>query len=130
MNNNSLDQITGKGMVFPILVDGGTIKPISGWELIRSCIINILAFELGQRYFQRDFGVGLQGMLEEPNDIVTQTILEHRLDIQLPQWDKRITIEDIHFDRSNPSNLIIVINVILTGTAQRESIIYPINSAI
>lgn len=128
---NITETITGKGLVFPIQIEDGTVKPKGGEELIRSCIRNILVFELGDRYFQRNFGVGLETFLSEPNDIVTEALLDHRLKTQLPLWDKRITVTDLTTFRSgNDSTLHVRVTISLTGVDQTEAIIFPINSTL
>lgn len=125
------DKITGKGLIFPIELQNGSVVSQGGIELIRSCIHNILAFEFGERYFQRDFGVGLDTLLGEPNDRVTEYLLNHRIRTQLPLWDNRVTITDITAQRNTiDSTLLVRVTVSLTGTDQTEELIFPINNTL
>lgn len=110
-----MNNITGKGMVFPIEVEDGTVKSQTGYALIRSCIYNILAFEYGDRYFQRDFGVQLRSLLGEPNDLVTEALLDYRLRTQLPLWDNRLEVVNVTIARFNHVNVNVVIEVKVRG---------------
>lgn len=123
-----LEQITGTGMEFPFTITSGKVTPVSGLELIRSCIKNILMFDYGTRYFQRDFGVGLEKYLGEPNDLITESMISHKLSTQLVKWDKRITITSLKVKRDEMGNMIIDLELALTGTDQRQQITFPINS--
>lgn len=87
--------VSGTGLAFPIILNDGAPVLTEGWELIKSAIYNILAFEYGKRYFQRDFGAGLKPYLEEPNDKVTQVQMEYRLNEQLELWDNRIALDQL-----------------------------------
>lgn len=92
---STVNQVSGKGLAFPIILENGSPRMAEGWELIKSCIWNILAFEYGKRYFQRDFGANLERLLEEPNDLVTAAQLEHKLNEQLTQWENRVSIRSL-----------------------------------
>lgn len=126
------DQITGRGLTFPIQLTDGSVKPIGGYELIRSCIYNILVHDLGKRYFQRDFGVGLEKYLSEPNDLITERSLLYHLRNQLPKWDQRVTVDSVVVNRepNNYDDFEIIVYVSLTGTDQTEAMVFPINNAV
>lgn len=128
---NSEEKITGKGLLYPFVLDNGALKTFYGIELIRSCIHNILAFEYGERYFQRDFGVALQSLLSEPNDLYVEAILDYRLKTQLPMWDKRIIVDDVTIQRESYHKLNVRVNVSYTNieaTNLPTELIYPLNN--
>lgn len=114
------EKIVGKGLQFPIIVEDGTVKPQTGLGLIRSCIRNILAFEPGQKYFQRDFGVPLKSLLSEPNDSYIEALIDYKLQTQLPLWDERILVEDVQVSREG-ANLYVKVIIALTGTDPQEN---------
>lgn len=118
MNN---EKVIGQGLQFPIIVEDGTVKPQTGIELIRSCIKNILAFEPGEKYFQRDFGVPLKSLLSEPNDQYVEAILDYKLQTQLPLWDERLVVQDVTVTRDG-ANLSVKVIVALTGVDPQENI--------
>lgn len=124
------EEITGTGLTFPIQLENGKVNPKFGIDLLRSCIQNVLVHQFGKTYFQRNFGVGIEKYLDEPNDLVTERALNHQLTTQLAQWDKRITIDNLKAKREKDFTLTITIDVTLTGTDQTQQIIFPINTAV
>lgn len=111
----TVEHASGSGLCFPIQLEDGLVTHTSGWELIKSGIFNILAFEYGERYFQRDFGCNLEKLLEEPNDQVLEAQLLYRLNQQITQWENRVVITGITAKR-NLGELHIQVNVTLRFT--------------
>lgn len=118
MNN---EKVLGQGLQFPIIIEDGTVKPKTGLDLIRSCIRNILAFEPGEKYFQRDFGVPLRSLLSEPNDRFVEALLDYKLQTQLPMWDERIVVEDVTVSRDG-AKLFARVVVSLTGVDPQQNL--------
>lgn len=108
----TIEHISGTGLGFPIRVEAGLVVPETGWDLIRSCIFNLLAFEFGERYFQPDFGCNLDKLLEEQNSPVIEAQLTHRLNQQITQWENRIVVTSITTER-NLGELLVTVNVTL-----------------
>lgn len=112
---NNIDRISGQGLMFPLEVENGTVKPKSGLQLIVSCLHNILAFEPGGKFFQRDFGVPLRRLISEPNDRYVEALLDYKLMTQLPKWDKRVSVDKVEVTRDG-AKLTARVTVLLTYT--------------
>lgn len=114
----NINEIAGKGLSFPINLTNGSAEPETGWNLIKSCIFNLLVHEYGKRYFQRDFGCNLYSSLQEPNDDITARQIEHRLSEQLETWENRVyLVGNVEVTRSqNDSRMNIKLKVALSNT--------------
>lgn len=122
----TLDDIIGRGLAFPFVIDDkGGVRLTGGWDLIKASIHNVVAFVIGTRYFLGEFGINPVDLLEEPNDDITASILEYRLQTQIPLWDKRVTIEDVQLSRPDDSQLNIEVTVGLIGTSLQQIFIFP-----
>lgn len=95
----TVEHISGSGLSFPIKLQAGLVVAETGWDLIKSCIYNLLAFEYGQRYFQPDFGCNLEQNLEEQNSISLEAQITYRLNQQITQWENRVIITSIDTKR-------------------------------
>lgn len=128
MSNNTtanLQDITGKGLAFPLQLNNGRGVISTGMELIMSSIKSILGFEYGERYFLYEFGILLREYLDDPNDDVLKTFLEYQFQTQIPQWDKRVRILELDFERPNDSTLKMKIKLGLVGTDIAETFVFP-----
>lgn len=121
------NNLIGNGALFPLHIDeDGTLLLDTGWDLLKSSLNNILAFIIGTRYFLGEFGANPEDLLETPNDEISQEVITHRLNSQLPYWDPRIQVDSINIDRSNENNVIVVIGISLKGTDLSEIFVLPI----
>lgn len=124
---NSPSTLIGSGIIFPLNInDQGKPNLDTGWPLLKSSINNILAFIIGTRYFLGEFGANPEDLLEEPNDEISQVVLEHRLNSQLPYWDQRIVVNFIQVDRPSDTEVNLIISIGLKDTDLSEIFVVPV----
>lgn len=98
--DKQLERITGKGLVYPIILNqNGGIDLTTGPNLIRSSIRIIIFWALGTRYRRHDFGSIIEGLLHEPNSPTVMPLAQQYIVDALLKWEKRIEIE--------PDNIVI-----------------------
>lgn len=125
-NTISIDDLIGKGITFPFQFDDlGRINIDGGFTLLNASMQNIVAFIIGTRYFLGEFGINPVDLLEEPNDDITATILEYRLQSQIPLWDKRISVTDVAITRPADNTLNVLVTIILNGTNISDTFVFP-----
>lgn len=118
---------TGKSIIFPLsLTTGGKPLVITGPELIRSDIENLLAWEFSSRYFLREFGWKARKLIDEPNDKITKAIILDYLYFAIATWEKRVAI---NHDKSKVVQTMDGISVELwytiLSTQKEDSFIFP-----
>lgn len=124
----TISDITGKGLIFPLSInDKGSVVAAWGLDLIKASIKNTISFLLGTRYFLGEFGTNIPNLIGNPNDAITQSLVEHQLDEQLPQWDKRFKILEVRVDNPNndESKLNISLSIQINNTDIKETFIFP-----
>lgn len=75
---SKIQNFIGNGMIFPVTVTANGNVPIySGFELIHSSIRVIVGWVFGTRFFLAEFGSRLEDLLEEQNDAVLNSLVQH-----------------------------------------------------
>ena len=87
-----IDWIYGTGLSFPFEMENGKPKLITGVELIRHSLVNLLAWEYGRRYFMGHFGTKINRLLEQPADDVTVTLIREYIIEAINRFEKRISL--------------------------------------
>lgn len=122
----SVLDLIGQSLVFPLTIDArGKVELASGWDVLRASVINILAWQ--KRYFLSQFGADLQGLLEDPNDSVTVTLMEYRIEEQLSMFDRRVHLDNLKIESDSDRNIYIHLTLSLVNSTLKETIIYPYN---
>jgi len=82
----------GQGIIFPFVLNDGTIT-ISDYEMtIDSAIKSILSWEYGSRFFQPEYGSKIWQVLGMPNEALTQALVRRYIIDALSSWEDRITL--------------------------------------
>lgn len=102
-----------RGLAFPIEVVNGAVPLKSGIELIKSSIKIILSWELGVRYFTPEFGSRLHEVLEEPNDVVLEALVNRFTIEPIELWEKRVSLLDIAINRPELDKLTVIIKYLI-----------------
>ena len=130
MTNSNIDnvkKITGTGMVFPIqLTSAGKVELHSGWELIKSSLRNIFAYEYGEKFFLYEFGLKLRRLLEDPADDITVSGLEYQFQVNLPNWERRIKIDNVKLiPYKDTGKIDIQCRISMINSPQSETFVFP-----
>lgn len=122
----NLDKFIGVGLVFPIILDdkgGANIE--GGFNLINASIKSILSWMVGTRFFLGEYGSKLELLIEEPNDNVLQATLEHYTKEALENFETRINVLTISFERKDIYTINITMIYQLINTDIRNTFIFP-----
>lgn len=123
--SNKLVNFIGQGITFPITINEfGRPNIESNTEIIISSIKNILYWDINQRWFNEEFGSRIERILEEPNDVISEALLEHFIEESLMKWEKRITVKQINILRK-PEGVDVRLTFIINTTNNIETYIFP-----
>jgi hypothetical protein len=82
-----------KAWAFPIDCDeNGNIKTVTGEDAIRQSIIMIMNTRIGERYFHRGYGVGLNQFVFSVVNYTVITQIEDSLRQAIETWEKRVKL--------------------------------------
>lgn len=93
-----------KGLVFPLVLDGGKPEIGTGISLIKSSILIILSW-FYDREFTQEFRSRLDEVTEEPNDDITLDLVRHFTVESISTWEKRIELLEVEVNRPEINSL-------------------------
>lgn len=121
------NRFIGSGIIFPIKINNeGAVDIYSDLELIRSSILNILNWPKRQRYFNERFGSRIHELLEEPNDLVSRSLIRHFVYEAIDTWEKRVrlvSMDIIFTDEEDRINVKLKYEV--RNTKEYDTFIFP-----
>jgi len=124
--DTTADKFIGKGLIFPITIDGTGKAPITGGkDLLEASIISILSWTIGTRYMLGEFGTNLESLLQEPNDSVTRALVKHFTVDVISKWEKRLEVLDVQITSKEEYQINIHIKYRVKNTKIEDSFIFP-----
>lgn len=118
----------GRGWSFPIAPGpDGEIATVTGNEDIRQSIWLILDTEPGERVMRPDFGAGLRGLVFEPINVSLVSLIEHRVEQALNQWEPRINVQSVTVnpDEAASGRLKVEVSYVVRATNTFYNLVYP-----
>ena len=115
----------GRGITFPFNLVHGRIPIETGFELLKASIINILTWQYGTRFMLNQFGAELDELLEEPNDMVLQTVIEHFVVEAISTWERRVDIVEVKMMRPRPEALHLYLTCRVKNSKDEFSFVFP-----
>ncbi len=124
--DSTANSFIGKGYVFPfVLNSSGRPDVKTGKDLLEASMKDILSWALGTRYMLGQYGGGLERLLQEPNDTITQALVKHYTVDLITQWEKRLKVLDVLVTKRNDTGLYLKITYNITNTKITDSFIFP-----
>ena len=117
--------IVGKGLTYPLELNSkGTAVLKEGAELIQSALSILFFTESTTRFFNRSFGTGLAALLEEPNDLILQSLATEVIIEALNAWETRIELLEIEYSRYE-EHLNITLRYNIKETNEIDNFVFP-----
>lgn len=128
-NGNILSDSNRKpiALMEPELVPKVTWHPLKGDpSLIKQNLVSLVAYDLGYRMREENFGTRLWECIEEPNDADLEFLVNNFILESVSTWEPRITALDCKITRDF-DKLLINLQFVLEGTTSVESLDFNIN---
>ncbi|MBO0870008.1 MAG: GPW/gp25 family protein [Micromonosporaceae bacterium] len=71
------------GPAFPFRIENGRVAVHSGPAKFGDDLRHLLSTRLGERVVRRDYGGGVHGHLQDPNDTTLRTLIRHEIELAL-----------------------------------------------
>lgn len=118
----------GSGWAYPIrLNDKGEILLVNDEEDIKQAIYIILGTSPGERMMRPDFGAGLKDFIFDPINTTTMTLIQHRVEEALINWEPRINLVSVKVttETFQRDRLLIDIQYKIRSTNTDYNLVYP-----
>lgn len=123
-NDPALIAEFGKALKFPIELVGGKATLVTGVELIRQSIIQILSWPMGTRYYLYEFGSSIESVIDEPS-INLNSIVNYHITTPLNKWEKRVELINSSIILIGIDKVDIQLTYKLTRLNITDTFIYP-----
>jgi phage baseplate assembly protein W len=98
-------------------------------EAVKQAITMILTAFDGLRLFRPELDVSLEDLLFNPMDVITEQAVTNEVIIKLEEFDSRISVEEVVFDRDERNetlNVVVYYSIKGLDTNTREAVIQAI----
>lgn len=120
------DRWLGRGVPFPLRIQGGRVGWIEGMDLVRQSIETILDTEPGERIMMPSFGCGLRRFLMAPNMVATRTAIQHDVTAALTTWEPRIRLVEVSVTPGEEPTLVwIKVSYVRLSDLRSDNLVYP-----
>ena len=113
------------GLSFPIGLSSGSTVLMTGIELLRNDILNLLNHRITERYFAGQYGVKFWDQIEQPNDNVTLALVREFTIEALNLYETRIKLLAVNTTVSN-EKIYVQLKYIILELALEDSFIFTI----
>ncbi len=114
----------GVAIQYPIKLENGAGTLATGNEVIQQSITDILSTD-SSSFFYGEFKSKLKMLTFEQNDNVLQTLLRMFIFEALTQFEKRIKVKSVDFQRGDEGFILCKIDYRVIGETKTDSFIYP-----
>ncbi len=114
----------GRGLIWPINVQGGLTQTTSGFQVILQSILRILLTPIGKIIFNPDFGSRVHELQFQPNDDILKNMLQFFIDEAITKWEKRVKFVGITFDVED-DKILCHISVRVLATNEVQTFVFP-----
>lgn len=122
----NLDKFIGKGITFPIQLDNrGAAVVDGGVELLRKSLLIIITWPYGTRFFLNQFGSRIEELLDEPNDLVLHSMINHFIIEAITRWEKRVKLIETRVISKGGDKLEVSLRYTIISTQLEDSFVFP-----
>lgn len=128
-NGNLISDSKGEpiALMEPEMVPKVTWHPLKGDpSLIKQNLVSLVAYNMGYRMREENFGTRLWECIEEPNDADLEFLVSNFILESVSTWEPRITALDCKIKRDF-DKLLINLQFVLEGSTSVESLDFNIN---
>lgn len=125
-NDNTSDEILGRGVAFPLRLEGGIVGANAYENQVKQSILLILQTAPGERMMRPDFGAGMETLAFEPINAVTAALVQHRVKETLVRSEPRINVLAVNVSTApSEGKLSADIQYRVTRTGSVFNLVYP-----
>lgn len=125
-NTRNNDEILGRGIAFPLRLEGGNLGMNAYESQVEQSIRLILRTGQGERVMRPDFGAGIDRLAFEPMGAVTVALVQHQVKETLTRFEPRIEVLGVTAEaKSDEGRLDVTIQYRVRRTNSVNNLVYP-----
>jgi phage baseplate assembly protein W len=118
------------GFAFPFAIDPATggVRTLSDDDKLRANIIHIVLTNVGERIMRRSYGGGVRQLVQDPNDQVLATLIQHQIGKTVGQLEPRVLLQNLSLTRTaDGAGLQIDIQYVVRRSQAKQSLSIPVS---
>lgn len=120
------DEILGRGIAFPLRLEGGKLGMSAYESQVEQSIRLILRTGQGERVMRPDFGAGMDRLAFEPMSAITVALVQHQVKESLARFEPRIEVLDVTAEaKAAEGRLDVAIQYRVRRTDSVNNLVYP-----
>jgi hypothetical protein len=119
-----------KGFAFPFAIDPSTggVRTATDDDKLRANIIHIVLTNVGERIMRRSYGGGVRQLLQDPNDQILATLIQHQIGKTVGQLEPRVQLQKLALSRTaDGAGLQIDIVYVVRRSQATQSLSIPVS---
>jgi uncharacterized protein len=118
------------GFAFPFAIDPttGGVKTLSDDNKLRANIVHIVLTNVGERIMRRSYGGGVRQLVQDPNDQILATLIQHQIGKTVGQLEPRVLLQNLSLTRTaDGGGLQIDIQYVVRRSQAKQSLSIPVS---
>jgi phage baseplate assembly protein W len=118
------------GFAFPFAIDPGTggVKTLSDDDKLRANIVHIVLTNVGERIMRRSYGGGVRQLVQDPNDQILATLIQHQIGKTVGQLEPRVVLQTLTLTRTaDGAGLQIDIRYVVRRSQATQTLSIPVS---
>jgi uncharacterized protein len=118
------------GFAFPFAIDPttGGVKTLSDDDKLRANIVHIVLTNVGERIMRRSYGGGVRQLVQDPNDQILATLIQHQIGKTVGQLEPRVLLQNLSLTRTvDGAGLHIDIQYVVRRSQAEQSLSIPVS---
>jgi phage baseplate assembly protein W len=126
---NDLIQPSITGFAFPFRIDlaTGGVQAQSDNDKLRANVVHIILTNIGERVMRRSYGAGLRQLVQDPNNQVLWTIIQHQIGKSVGLLEPRVLLQKLTVSQSGDlATVMINVRYVVRRTQAVQSLSIPV----
>jgi uncharacterized protein len=118
-----------RGFAFPFRINpsSGGVAALSDDDKLRDNVVHIILTNIGERMMRRGYGAGLRQLVQDPNNQVLWTIIQHQIGKSVGLLEPRVMLQQLTISQSDDLATVLVnVNYTVRRTQAAQSLSIPV----
>lgn len=117
------------GFAFPFRIDPATggVQSQSDADKLRANVVHIIMTNIGERVMRRSYGAGLRQLIQDSNNQVLWSIIQHQIGKSVGQFEPRVLLQQLTVSQGDdPATVLVQIRYVIRNTQAVQSFSIPV----
>lgn len=117
------------GFAFPFRIDPATggVAASRGSDKLRDNVVHIIMTNIGERTMRRSYGAGLRQLVQDPDNQVLWSIIQHQIGKSVGQFEPRVLLQQLTVSQGpDGASVLVHVRYVVRNTQAVQSFSIPV----